>query len=277
MTKDRYTERLSAYLDDDVSVDERREIAAHVETCAPCRSVLADLRTVVAEARALEPGEPPHDLWPGIAARIEAERDVVLPLAVTPPRTRRFSFTVPQLAAASLALVMASGASAWMLGRAVATPAVATAPADDAPPAASDAMTGTQTEVVAAQPDVAASQQDIAAAQPGIPTAQPSVQPRPGTAAQPVSTSAVTPVDDSTAMQVAQLERMLVDGETALDPATIAVLRRNLLIIDAALAEASAALETDPANPYLSRHYQNTMLKKLELLRQAGSIGRGIS
>ena len=56
---------------------------------------------------------------------------------------------------------------------------------------------------------------------------------------------------------------------------TFAVLRRNLLIIEQALVEARAALDADPANPYLSRHYENTLNKKRELLLQAGSIARG--
>ncbi len=222
MSHDRYTERLSEYLDDELSAPERRELEQHLDGCTPCRTTLADLRTVIADARALERGEPGRDLWPGIAARIEAERDVVLPLAGT-ARRRRLSFTVPQLAAASLALILASAGSSWVIGRAV-------------------------------------SQADGA---PAIET---------GVRALPASTGIV---DDTVDAQIRQLEQMLLAGETQLDPATIAVLRRNLLIIDQALAEARAAMRSDPANPYLNRHYANTVQKKLELLRQAGSIGRG--
>lgn len=285
MTNDPYVKRLSALLDDELDADERREVEAHIETCATCRAILAELSMVVADARALEPGEPPHDLWPDIAARIEAERDVVLPIASAPARGRRFSFTMPQLAAASIALIMVSGTSAWMLARSASPPAVASAPAPVESPASSaavDPAIGAPHDVAVAETDATEASDDArsdALPQPATTVAQldaePAVVSTP--ASRPVSTVAGLRDGDSTALQVAQLERMLEAGETALDPKTIAVLRRNLLIIDAALAEASAALETDPANPYLSRHYQNTMMKKLELLRQAGSIGRGVS
>lgn len=305
MTNDLYVERLSALLDDELNADERREVEAHVATCATCRGVLAELRTVVADARALEPGEPPNDLWPAIAARIESERAVVLPFADAAARGRRFSFSLPQLAAASIALIMVSGASAWMLGRSAAPATVAVAPdtVSSGTTGAVDPATGNVQDVALTQGDATPASDDADAdvgAQPGD-VAQPTTTvaqldapaapaDAPASAASGVGAQAVvdapasrvsTVADfgdgDSTALQVAQLERMLENGATALDPKTIAVLRRNLLIIDAALAEARAALETDPANPYLSRHYQNTMLKKLELLRQAGSIGRGVS
>lgn len=222
MNTDHYTDRLSEYLDGELDARTRAEIDAHLQGCGACRAVVDDLRQVIARADSLEDGEPPRDLWPAIAARIEAEREIVLPVAAA-PRTRRFSFTLPQLAAASLALILVSGGSVWMLGRAGEEPALATAPSGE----------------VNALPAAAA----------------------PGT--------------DSLQAQIVGMEQMLLEGQTQLDPETIAVLRRNLLIIDQALAEAGAALRSDPANPYLSRHYQNTMEKKLELLRQAGTIGRG--
>ncbi|MBM7569022.1 anti-sigma factor family protein [Paenibacillus sacheonensis] len=36
-------EQLSAYLDDELTPDERREIEAHLETCASCQALLEDL------------------------------------------------------------------------------------------------------------------------------------------------------------------------------------------------------------------------------------------
>lgn len=87
---------------------------------------------------------------------------------------------------------------------------------------------------------------------------------------------AVVPVSSgSTDADLAELEAVLATGERQLDPATVAVLRRNLLIIEQALVEAQAALEADPANPYLSRHYQNTLNKKRELLQHAATVARG--
>jgi len=102
---DTFTNRLSEYLDDEVSAGERREIEAHLARCEACRGVLDDLRDVVERARALDPRPPAADLWPAIAART----------ARSGPR--RLTFTVPQLAAAGILLAVLSGA----LTRAVVT------------------------------------------------------------------------------------------------------------------------------------------------------------
>ncbi len=220
---DTYTDWLSDYLDGELDADRRAALEAHLAKCDACRSALGDLRTIVADARALESGEPQVDLWPGIAARIEAEREIALPLPRAPHARRRFSFTAPQLAAASVVLMLASAGTVALLTR-------------------------------------------------GAPSAAPSAA-APAGSVVPAATGA--PAAGAADAELAELEAALAGGETQLDPATVAVLRRNLLIIDQALAEARAALQSDPANPYLSRHYENTLNKKRELLQQAGSIGRG--
>jgi len=220
---DTYTDQLSDYLDGALDPAERRVLEDHLVECDACRTTLTELRAVVASASALEPLEPARDLWPMIAARIERERDVPLRLAdqARHRAMRRLSFTIPQLAAAAVVLVLASAGAVWML------------------------MAGD--------------------------TATPMVAGSTSGSAVPVSAQNATPGDAG----LAQLEAALAGGQTQLDPGTVAVLRRNLLIIEQALVEAQAALAADPANPYLSRHYENTLTKKRELLLQAGSIARG--
>jgi len=66
-----------------------------------------------------------------------------------------------------------------------------------------------------------------------------------------------------------RLESLLDEQRDQLDPETIAVLERSLAIIDEAIAEATQALENDPSNPYLYRHLDNTLNKKVDLLRRA--------
>lgn len=221
---DKYTDRLSAYLDGELDAAARSDVDAHLQACAHCRTVLRELSELVGTARALSPIEPEHDLWPAIANRIAAERDVTLPLGAGPRSgRRRLSFTVPQLATAAVALMFVSGGGVWM-------------------------MRGTEPAPVASVADEG------------------------GVAARPASTSA--PASDADG-SIAELERAMRESQAELDPATVVVLRRNLEVIDQALAEARAALMADPANAYLNEHYANTMRKKLELIRQAGSIGRG--
>ncbi|MBI1849431.1 MAG: zf-HC2 domain-containing protein [Planctomycetes bacterium] len=69
---DRFTDRLSDYLDGDVSPNERREIDAHLAQCASCRAVLEELRAVVRRAKEIgaNPPEPSHDGWPRVASEI---------------------------------------------------------------------------------------------------------------------------------------------------------------------------------------------------------------
>lgn len=68
---------------------------------------------------------------------------------------------------------------------------------------------------------------------------------------------------------VLDLERTLAAGRRQLSPKTVKVLERNLARIDLAIEEARAALQSDPANAYLSAHLANTMQRKLTLLQQA--------
>ena len=110
--KDQWTDRLSEYLDGELTGSERTTLEAHVASCDACRTTLDELRRVVTNARALDDRPPTVDLWPAIATRIGlAARSKVRPLA------RRFAFTVPQLAAASVVLALLSGGAAWLLGR----------------------------------------------------------------------------------------------------------------------------------------------------------------
>ena len=127
MTPDPWTDRLSEYLDGDLTADERTALETHLEGCGDCRELLAGLRRTVARARALEDRPPGADLWPGIAGRIGARSAPVR-------RGRRFTFTLPQLAAAGIALAVASGGSVWLVRPGPATPA-AEPIAAGAPPA----------------------------------------------------------------------------------------------------------------------------------------------
>lgn len=151
---DHATERLSAYIDGDLAPAEREWIDRHVAVCAKCAAVLAGLERVVASARTLEDRPPANDLWPAIAERLATRTPApVTPIASAQGR-RRFSFTMPQLAAAAIALMVISAAAVWwgssrpggvVLDRAI--PVAGNAPGTmgvpvslDADPAYSDAL-----------------------------------------------------------------------------------------------------------------------------------------
>lgn len=108
---DTWTNRLSEYLDGDLRGHELAALEAHLPSCGDCRATLEQLRRVVARAQALDDRPPAADLWPAIARHVG-----VVSLDARRAR-RRLSFTVPQLAAAAVALALLSGVSAWLLGR----------------------------------------------------------------------------------------------------------------------------------------------------------------
>jgi len=129
---DNWTDRLSEYLDGELEPAERAALERHLVSCAACRSTLDELREVVARAGALSPRPPGSDLWPGIEPRLDPIESVVTPFQ--PRVTRRVSFTLPQLAAAGLALMVMSAAGMWVLehgGHATEAPPVAAATEPD--------------------------------------------------------------------------------------------------------------------------------------------------
>ncbi|HZA99078.1 MAG TPA: anti-sigma factor [Gemmatimonadales bacterium] len=118
MTHDQWTDRLSEYLDGELPEGDRIALEAHLQTCLDCATVVSDLRRVVRRARTLKPHAPPNDLWPAIAQRIGATSPgaVVIDLSSRRAAPRRWAFSLPQLAAAGIALMAVSGGTAWILG-----------------------------------------------------------------------------------------------------------------------------------------------------------------
>ena len=69
------------------------------------------------------------------------------------------------------------------------------------------------------------------------------------------------------ARDVARLREIVTQRRTEFDSATIAVLERNLDLIDRAIAESRAALERDPASEFLADQLARAMTKKVAILR----------
>ena len=125
-----WSDRLSEYVDGELAAADREQMDAHLARCAECGAVAEELRAVARRARSLEDRSPASDLWPAIAVRLGAP---------TSRWTRRVSFTLPQLAAAALALMVLSGGMVWMArlgGDRTDFPAVDAAPDGRAIPAA---------------------------------------------------------------------------------------------------------------------------------------------
>ena len=238
---------LSAYLDDGLDAAAREAVEGHVRDCADCAALLDELRAVAAGARALEDHPPEADLWPGIARRIGALPAAVVPLA---PRarafSRRLSLTLPQLAAAAVIVALVSGGTVWWALRRP----------SPAGPGGAPGGPGT-TSVPALNAGTVAQGSDTGA-----------------TESEDISS---TDIDASTAafeirrydQAVADLERVLAQNRSRLDPETIRTVEANLRVIDGAIEQARRALTADPANPYLSGHLAEQMKRKVRVLQRA--------
>jgi hypothetical protein len=111
-TDDAFIGRLSDYLDDeDMTAADRGDIENHLAACAQCRATLDELRAVTRLAASLPDSAPADDLWPALSDRLDPAPQVV---PFTKIQARRFSFTLPQLVAAGLALMVLSGGLVWV-------------------------------------------------------------------------------------------------------------------------------------------------------------------
>ena len=125
-------ERLSAYLDGELGDEALAAAGAHLAICAECRAALEGLRQLARRAQTLDDRPPERDLWGGIASRLPGG---AVP-GVIPIRRRRIAFSLPQLAAAGIAIVALSSGAAVLLTHGARTPSFPGATAPGVPVAA---------------------------------------------------------------------------------------------------------------------------------------------
>ena len=125
---DQWTERLSEYVDGELEDGERVALESHLPSCTECSRIVGELRRVVRRAHTLKQEAPGHDLWPGIASRIgttPSHAGGVADLTTRRRSSRRWSFSLTQLAAAGIALITISGGAVWILRAGVPLPTIA--------------------------------------------------------------------------------------------------------------------------------------------------------
>jgi hypothetical protein len=147
-------EQLSALADGELEGDALVAAESHILECDACRAALDGLRALKRRAAALDDRAPATDLWAGIHQRITGEHAVV-PIAQAPSRRKRFAFSVPQLAAAAIAVMMISGGAVALLMKQA--PAAGMAAEDAALEPGADALPVVETRLVkaAAAPGIA--------------------------------------------------------------------------------------------------------------------------
>ncbi len=233
-----WTERLSEYQDGELAPDERAACEAHLAECEQCGGALRDLQLAISLARGDADVMPPNDLWPGILERITAER---------PGK------------AAPVAYV-----SDYVSGKAGRR--------------APRRISFTLSQLALAASLLVAVSASVAYVAAGRTTLRPSAVERPiqavGEPLMPASPDAARAnfADAQFDRAVADLEQILSQQRDELDPRTVMVIERNLATIDEAIRQARAALDGDPANPFLNSHLAEARRRKLDLLRQATTL-----
>lgn len=272
MTCEAFDAALSDYLEGTLGGSVRASVEHHLRECVRCASLTRDLENLEKEAAALPDLAPSRDLWAGIEGRIAAP---VIPLAVRPQRQRHF---VPAwMGAAAAALIVSTAGITYLATSRSLRPGsesqVATAlPSNQAPAATGETPAGTNS----------------AGTQPLVPTVQGSgvdqvasriassgATSRNSVPAQLVTRdvqSARVHSDAIYGKEIEMLQKIVKERKTQLDSSTVAIIEKNLQIIDAAIEQSRAALKKDPASMLLSEQLTHALDNKVELLRTAAML-----
>ncbi len=238
-----FDELFSDYLESTLSLPSRAAMDAHVASCARCAALLADVRSIVDRAGSLPVLQPSRDLWPGVAAQLDAP---VVPISTAASAQRRLR--VPRwagLAAAAAVLVVATSLVTREVTRS-SSPETPFVEAPRAPVVALPESLGDRVSAISTSPD---------------------------------APSSATPARERAAVtygrEIARLESLVRARDSVLDPATLAIVENSMRIIDSALVEARAALARDPASRFLTDQVDKTLQKKMELLRSVTLLAAG--
>jgi hypothetical protein len=271
MTCEQFEDILPQLLDDD-AMPVPPAARLHLEGCVECKTLYDDLTGIRTSAASLPPIAPSRDLWAGIEARI---RTPIVPLVegMPVPRARRtVSLRSAAIAAGLLALINA-GISYRFMNRQT-TPTATTATEEPPMPAPVAMRTAVRREPMMAMPlpvptrpvsaprrgstIVLAANGETADVNQG--PDEPQQQPRRREAAKLVYNR-----------EISRLRAIVDSGRHKLDPATMALLDRNLRIIDTAIDQCNQALQRDSSSTFLIESLNNAYATKVKLLRIAAA------
>ena len=214
-----------------------------------------------------------RDLWAGIESRIAAP---VIALGAAPARPRRLAPAWMGIAAAAL-IVSTAGITYTLTARTLRDKPVAPVNA----PTAQAQSIGVNAAAAPTSPEQPGPIDTGSSASPGISSlaqnGSSSIS-RSGVQASLVSQTQpeTSPSDAIYGKQIALLQDVVRQRKAQLDPSTVAIIERNLQIIDAAIEQSRAALARDPASRMLSERLTHALDKKVELLRTAAMLPASI-
>src|SRR5688572_3953203 len=95
-------ETLNDYLERELTPAEQVRVATHLEICADCALIVAELQQIVRDASALGPIEPPEHVWTSLQSKVHSPQ----PNVQSPPPTVQSLWPRYAWALATAALVV---------------------------------------------------------------------------------------------------------------------------------------------------------------------------
>lgn len=261
ITCERFNEALADFLERSLSEPTRAAMEAHAVGCDDCGPLLADLRRLRIDAANLPELSPSRDLWSGIAERIEAPI-VALPGAHSVRQRAWARYASFAVAAAALIAVTATITHQMTKASLSAVPSTQTASTQPAPVAAHDSLAQDPQHTAAGAPF------DSAVKSSSRPAVQPPATSRLASNTRPTA-------EQTYDREIASLLVVYNQRRPALDSTTVAVVKKNLKIIDDAIAQTKLALKRDPASQYLMESLNDAFDTKIELLRKVAMLPSG--
>lgn len=260
---ERFEAQLGPWLERDLDAVSHAWMTRHRASCSECAALVAELESIMTQASALPGITPPRDLWNGIESRLEAP---VIPLPTRTTVAARRTISVRRFAIAAAALVAVTSGVTWQLATRANRGASTTVATGD---------TGTSTTALAQTTDSGMADNPAPLSQAtsqlavGTPTALPARQTR----IVPVSIDEDPDGADATYEREITVLRRIVDERFAeLDTTTVRELRRNLDIIDRAIADSRDLLSRDPRSGLLASQLDRALKAKLDLLRRVALL-----
>lgn len=245
-------ELLIQFFEHEIKDADRSRFDEHVSKCLRCQGLIRDIHGIQSQAADLPEMVPSRDLWSGIESRIQPEvRSISSP---------RWSSTSRMwLAAAAAALMIAtSGITYLATRRSVNDSAVSVKSAAPVVSAPQVAMAAPEAAVAAPRKSSASVRREPAPAR---------TTPKVSLASSSSSPRAPTASEIAFAGEIVQLQSVVAQRRSQLDPETVKVVEDNLKLIDTAVQRARLALKKDPASGFLTRQLDGVLQKKVELLR----------
>jgi hypothetical protein len=265
MTCEAFDAALPDYLEETRDGSLRASVERHLRECVRCAGLVRDLENIREKAASLPDLVPPRDLWLDIEARITVP---VVSLTARPERQRRLVPAWMGIAAAAL-IVSTAGVTYLLTARPLRTDGNTKVAA--VPPATTPATFGATEPAEspgAGDPEGMPDQSGARLAQGSTKRSRSPVRATLASRdrSEPAQSDAVY------SREIEMLQHIVRQRKTQLDSSTVAVIQKNLEIIDAAIRQSRAALARDPASRMLNQQLTHALDKKVELLRTAAML-----